>query len=72
MILYVLLLLEFGSVLRGELAPDMVPRRLGATFLSSGLTAGAEAQKRPVLTSTALQIAISVESPEFVNRPSIM
>ena len=37
----------------------------GAILRSSGFTAGAAAQKSPVLTSTALQMAISFESPDI-------
>jgi hypothetical protein len=42
-------------------------KKLGAIFRSTGLTAGAAAQKSPEFTSTALQIAIWYESPGYVS-----
>lgn len=63
-----LFLLECEAVLVLELVSEREPRSLGATFLSSGLMAGIEAQKRPVFTSTALQIAILGVSPKLVSK----
>jgi hypothetical protein len=42
------------------------PKKLGAIFRSTGLTAGAAAQKSPQFTSTALQMAILYESPGYI------
>ena len=58
---------ERVSALGRVQASERDPRRLGATFLSRGLTAGAEAQTRPLLTSTELQIAMLEESPGSVS-----
>lgn len=54
----VLFLLEQVFALGREQGSERLPSSLGATFLSNGLTVGAEAQTRPLLTSTALQIAM--------------
>ena len=47
---------------------EMDGSREGAILRNTGFTAGAAAQISPVLTSTALQMAISYESPDITDK----
>lgn len=64
--------LEFEVVLECEGISERGPKIVGKVFRRNGLMAGAEAQQRPVFTSTALQTVILYETPGFVNNMNTM
>jgi len=59
-------------VLECEGISERGPKIVGKVFRSNGLMAGAEAQQRPVFTSTALQTVILYETPGSINNMNIM